>query len=190
MISKQPPFRIRFIVIVVFLSLATVAGQAAIEGLFSYESGTKYTYSYTINNTDGAFDISAFALEFNLIPDWNQDDTGIGGDVTVAPGWIAQAGFPTLGSSAQDMLSFSSLSDVLVGDTLGGFSFASSYAPGNVTCYEFSAFGDSSFGSVVGPVVPEASTVWAGILPTGLLGYHFLRAGLCTWAQASVNDKL
>ncbi|HXK21732.1 MAG TPA: hypothetical protein VMS55_03545 [Myxococcota bacterium] len=131
---------------------ASIIGSALDNG-----DGT-FTYSFTVANSSGDFDVSAWSLDLPFAaPDWDPFDTGFGGDVTVPDNWVAQPGTPVTGLFAQDFISLDPSSDVLVGTTLGGFSFKSSYRPGTVSYYEFSALGESATGSTTGPAqaVPE-----------------------------------
>ena len=118
------------------------------------------TYSYIVDNSAGASDIAAWSLEFGFAtPDWNQVDTFSGGGVKVPSlDWLAAAGTPVSGLSAQDFLALSPTGDVLSGHSLAGFSFTSQFPPGQVTYTEFSADGGSITGTTVGPMkaaVPE-----------------------------------
>jgi len=118
------------------------------------------TYSYKVDNSAGAFDLSAWSLEFDFsTPDWNQIDSAGGGDVFVPdPNWIAGPGIPLTGLSAQDFLSLDPGADVLIGSSLDGFSFTSHFLPGVITYFEFSATGESVSRTTLGPVssVPDA----------------------------------
>lgn len=133
-----------------------------------------YTYNYTIDNSLGAFDVSFFSLEFDYSifeRDWNPVNLLAGGDV-VTPlqdstnafdDWQAGDGVPVTGQFAQDFFAVGPLGqgDVLVGETLSGFSFTSSLGPGQVTVTEFGPLGQSSTGFTTGPVlfvVPEPTT--------------------------------
>ena len=142
---------------------ATVIGSA-----LDNNDGT-VTYSYEVDNSLGNFDISVWSLEFKIIPDWDQVDTLGGGDVEVPNlDWFADVGIPNVGLAAQD---FNSFDKIVMGDLLGGFSFTSSFAPGNVTYFEFGSSGESFVSTTVGPsvlAVPEPST-WA-LLVFGLIG--------------------
>lgn len=133
---------------------ATIIGSALDNG-----DGT-FTYSYTVDNSNGAFDIEAWSLEFFISPDWNLDDIFAGGDVGVPIDWFALAGIPTIGIAAQDFVSFPG-AEVFVGDApLGGFTFTSSQLPGTVTFFEFGQGGLSASGSAVGPTaIPEPGTL-------------------------------
>ena len=153
-------------------ALASVIGSALDNG-----DGT-FTYSYTVDNSLGSFDVSAFSLDLPLANhDWDPNDTGIGGDVTVPFNWIAAEGIPVTGLFAQDFISLDPSSDVLVGAKLGGFSFKSTLQPGTVTAYEFSAFGDSSTGSTTGPAraVPEPRAALVFSLGLLLVAFHLNR---------------
>ena len=142
-------------------SHATPIGLAVDNG-----NGT-WTYSYTIDNTGGTFDIVAWSLEFNFtsaLIDWNQSDTFSGGAVTVPDAnWIAQPGIPTFGLSSQDFFSLDPASDVLTGTSLTGFSFISAIAPGSVSYYlEFGANNESQSGFTVGPQASLSASVPEG----------------------------
>ena len=117
------------------------------------------TYSYVVDNSAGSFDVAAWSLEFGFpTPDWNQVDVPSGGHVTVpTPDWLADIGTPVAGLSAQDFLALAPGADVLVGNSLSSFSFTSRFLPGSVTFYEFSANGDFTTGTTLGPVaaVPD-----------------------------------
>jgi hypothetical protein len=154
---------------------AAVTGSAAANGLGGY------LYEFTVDNTAGSFDISAWTLEFPFAaPDWNQTDTFGGGDVTVPnQDWLAGPGTAVVGLSAQDFLSFDAASDVTTGSTLGTFAFTSAYPPGTVNYYAFSPAGASISGTVVGPVVP-ASVPDGGAGSAALLA---LALGACIAAR-------
>jgi hypothetical protein len=140
---------------------ATVIGSALDNG-----DGT-FTYSFTVDNSAGSFDVSAWSLDLpNAAHDWDPFDAGAGGDVTVPFNWIAGEGIPVTGLFAQDFISLDPSSDVLVGSKLGGFSFKSAFGPGPVSYHEFSAVGDSLTGSTTGPSSapvpePEAALVFS-----------------------------
>lgn len=143
--------------------LQTPLTKASVVGSVVDNLNGTYTYSYLVNNASGTFDIAAWSLDFPfLMPDWDTFDTGFGGDVSVPnSAWVASAGIPITGLSAQDFLSLDPSGDVLVGGSLGGFSFISAFGPGTITFHEFSAFGDSASGNTVGPAeiakaVPDA----------------------------------
>lgn len=143
-----------------------LSASGEIIGSFVLNGDGTATYFYRVDNRAGLFDIAQWSLEFEFAnPDWNQRDTFSLGEVTVPdPNWFADAGLPILGQSAQDFLSLDPSGDVLIGAVLGGFSFTSSYLPGAVTYYEFSALGESMSGTTIGPVavpvIPEAGG-WA-----------------------------
>lgn len=133
------------------------------------------TYTYEVDNTAGAFDVAAWSLDLPFAtPDWDQLDVLSGGGVGIPnASWFAAAGIPVGGLSAQDFVSLDAAGDVLLGTTLGGFSFTSSYLPGLVDYFEFSALGDSATGQVLGPAllpppaVPEAGGWLAGAMAVG-----------------------
>lgn len=112
------------------------------------------TYTYTVDNSAGTFDIAGWSLEIPLLhPDWSPTDQFSGGDVTVPnAGWYASEGIPSVGGwFAQDFLSLDPASDILVGDGLGGFSLTSSLLPELVPYFEFSADGLWAGGMTMGP---------------------------------------
>ena len=142
------------------------------------QNGT-YTYSYTIDNDTG-FDIFAFSLHFDIPAaqlDWHQVDVSFGGAVVVPPGsapnfetaWVAAPGVPFVGQSAQDFFAFDlfGAGDVLPGNTLGGFSFTSSFPPTQiVVSLESGPFGDSQVGTTVGPgLVAANNNPTIGLVP-------------------------
>jgi hypothetical protein len=133
-----------------------------------------FTYSYIVDNSSGSFDISILSLDLPIAtPDWDQLDQFSGGDVAVPDSnWFASAGIPVFGNSAQDFLSLDPSSDIGVGEVLGGFSFSSAFAPGQVWFHEFSALGDSTSGFTVGPVaIPEGETWLTMMLVIGAIPY-------------------
>lgn len=140
--------------------------QAIVIGTASPNPDGSYTYSYTIDNRFGTFDVISMSLEF-AVPafeiDWDQLDAPSGGGVSVPNlNWIAQAGFPTLGLSSQDFFSLVPLSDVRIGEILPGFSFVSRHRPGNIDYYiEYGSRSETETGFTLGPVyspvpVPDA----------------------------------
>ena len=155
------------------VSHATIIGAVVDNG-----NGT-FTYNYEVDNTLGTFDIAVWSLEFDIAPDWDQLDSLSGGDVDVPNfDWFADAGIPTSGTSAQDFISLDPFADVLAGDTLAGFSFTSSFAPGTINYFEFDGFGTSASSLTVGPtaagvVIPEPSS-WA-LLAIGLVSIMLKR---------------
>ena len=165
------------------LLTAALPLRAVILGASVQNPDGSYTYSYAVDNTAGAFDISYWSLEFDFAtPDWNQADTFGGGGVTVPSGdWFAMAGIPLSGGSAQDFLSLAPSGDVVAGASLDGFSFTSWFAPGAVTFSAFDPFGSASVqGSTVGPsaaaaTVPEGSGPYALMVAAFLAACAFLR---------------
>jgi len=158
------------------LTLTAPNTNAAVQGTATDNGNGTYTYDFTVDNSGGNFDIFAWSLEFNFgLPDWNQNDTPIGGDVTVPnSGWAAQAGTPTTGLSAQDFLSLDPSTDVLAGSMLSGFSFTSAFPPGEVSYNMFSPLGESGSGTTVGPAlvtgrVPDSGPGLVGFAVIGLL---------------------
>lgn len=153
--------------------LQTPSARAFVTGSVVDNLDGTYTYSYLVNNSAGTFDIAIWSLEFPfLMPDWDTFDTLSGGDVTVPnSGWLAGTGVPIAGLSAQDFLSLDPSADVLVGATLGGFSFTSAFAPGTIPFREFSALGDSASGTTVGPAerAPSVPDGGPGVVLWGLL---------------------
>ena len=142
-----------------------------------------YEYSYEIDNSAGTFDIFLFSLEFDFPVedrDWNPVDILNGGEVLTPlqsaadpfDDWAAVEGVPITGEFAQDFFAVGPLGegDVLVGESLGGFSFTSAFAPREVTFTAFSPGGASTTGLVVGPSsIPEPS-----IATFGLIAFVFL----------------
>jgi hypothetical protein len=137
-----------------FALLAQSTLGSVIGGYVDNGDGT-FTYSYLVDNTTGPFDISAWSLDFPFsTPDWDQLDAPSGGEVTIPNfDWSADKGVPVTGLSAQDFLSLAPAGDVLVGQSLSGFSFTSRFLPGQVAFLEFSANGASAGGSTVGPAL-------------------------------------
>ena len=159
------------------LLTAALPLRAVIVGTSALNPDGSYTYSYAVDNTAGAFDISFWSLEFGFAaPDWNQADTFAAGGVTVPNAeWLAMAGIPFNGLSAQDFLSLSPSADVVAGTSLSGFSFTSWFAPGMVTFAEFDPLGSAStLGSTVGPSSATAATVPEGSGPYALMAAAFL----------------
>jgi hypothetical protein len=159
------------------LLTAALPLRAVIIGADTLNADGSYTYSYKVDNTSGAFDISYWSLEFDFAtPDWDQTDIFAGGGVTVPDaGWFAMAGIPLTGQSDQDFLSLSASGDVVGGASLGGFSFTSWFAPALVTFEEFDAFGSASTqGLTVGPSSGAAAAVPEGSGPYALMGAAFL----------------
>ena len=159
------------------LGLTLAPAYGVIQSTYVDNGNGTFTYHYTVDNQAGTFDIASWSLDLGLAsPDWNQNDASLGGDVSVPnSGWLAFAGTPILGLSAQDFLSLDTSSDVLMGATLAGFSFTSAFGPGEVSYFEFGALSESSSGLTTGPVfaaVPDASNP----LPMGLAGLAFLAA--------------
>jgi hypothetical protein len=150
---------------------ATIVGSHVVNG-----DGT-VTYSYTVDNSGGLFDVSAWSLDFLFAtPDWDPFDVFSGGGVDVpAADWFASPGTPVTGLSAEDFLSLSPLGDVLIGGMLGGFSFSSSFLPGIVSYHEFSATGESNRGTTIGPTasVPDGGEWLALIAGATLVAFGF-----------------
>ena len=132
-----------------------------------------FTYSYEIVN-GGDFPIFQWSLVFpfdELQRDWDPLNVSLGGDVIVPLGdsgtffddW--EAGAPSIlfasGGFAQDFTTLSPLGfgDVLPGESLSGFSFVSSLAPGEVGFTVFGPGGESNSGVVIGPAIPEPSSL-------------------------------
>jgi hypothetical protein len=156
------------------LFVSPAAAPASVIGSALDNGDGTFTYSFTVDNRAGSFDVSAFSLDLPLAThDWDPADTGAGGDVTVPFDWIAGAGIPVTGLFAQDFISLDPSSDVLVGTTLGGFSFKSSLRPGAVTYYEFSGVGDSATGSTTGPATAVPEPRAALVFALGLLRVAF-----------------
>lgn len=143
--------------------------NAAVSVVVSGNSSTGFTYTYSVAN-DQSFPISQWALEFDIPEadlDWDRQDLSLMGDVTVplqdpmifTDDWAARPGIPVTGLSAQDFFASDDLGggDILLMETLDGFSFTSGFAPGPVIFREFGPAGQSSLGTVLGPVVPEPS---------------------------------
>ena len=158
--KHHTPKSLRITATAVLLSVWPVTSYGAISGSFVINGNGTVTYSYTVDNTAGAFDIAGWTLEFPFAqPDWNPLDAPAG-DVTVPnQHWVAGAGTPVTGLSAQDFLSLDSEGDVLTGSSLAGFSFTSAFLPGPVSYHEFSAVGDSENGDTIGPAVAPVDAV-------------------------------
>jgi len=141
---------------ILFASAAPSFG--VITGSYVVNPDNSVTYSYEVDNSAGGFDISIWSLEFPFAPpDWNQLDAPAG-DVTVPNlDWVALAGTPVTGASAQDFWSLGAAGDVLVNDTLTGFSFTSAFLPGMISYHEFSAAGQSASGQTFGPAVAPST---------------------------------
>lgn len=159
------------------LCISALPLRADIIGTSALNPDGSYTYSYTVDNTSGVFDISYWSLEFDFAtPDWDQADTFAGGGVTVPDAeWWATAGIAFSGLSAQDFLSLSPSADALAGASLGGFSFTSWFAPGMVTFAGFDPFASSSIqGTTVGPSSANTPAVPEGSGSYGLMAAGFL----------------
>jgi len=138
------------------LAGAAAPAGAGIVGSSAANGDGTWTYSYTVDNTAGGFDVAIWSLEFDFAsPDWNQVEMASGGDVAVPTGWIADVGVPVAGQSAQDFISLDPSGDVAVGAMLAGFAFTSAFAPGTISYLEFSGTGDEADGTTVGPSAPE-----------------------------------
>ena len=157
-----------------FLTAATPVFGNVI-GSFNLNGDGTVTYSYEVDNVGGSFDVAAWALEFGFpTPNWNQVDVFSGGDVTVPNvNWFADAGTPVVGQSAQDFLALSPAGDVVVGQSLRGFSFTTTFLPGTITYDEFSATGDSITGTTIGPIstVPEGDGPLEAIAFAGVMAF-------------------
>src|SRR5262245_46288065 len=136
---------------------AAAPAEAGVVGSSAANGDGTWTYSYTVDNTAGGFDVAVWSLEFDFAaPDWNQLEMASGGDVAVPTGWAADVGVPVVGQSAQDFVSLDPSGDVAVGATLAGFAFTSSFEPGTVRYLEFSGTADEADGTTVGPsAAPE-----------------------------------
>ncbi len=161
---KERNLLLRRCLIASALLLGQNAAFATITGAASANGDGTYTYSYTVDNSGGAFDIAAWSLEFGfLTPDWNQADAPTGDVQVPNSGWGAAAGIPVTGLSAQDFFTLSSNDDIKVNSTLNGFSFRSSFAPGTVSFTEFAeGTGDAISGSVIGPATMTATLPESG----------------------------
>ncbi|MBL9136360.1 MAG: hypothetical protein JNK85_10855 [Verrucomicrobiales bacterium] len=171
--SKGPVLQLA---VVCALLAGTCASRGEVVGSFVLNGDGTVTYFYEVDNRAGLFDISLWSLEFPFAtPDWEMLDTFSGGDVEVPnTGWFANGGLPVTGESAQDFLSLDPASDVLLGETLVGFSFTSRFLPGSILYREFSAQGESVSGLTIGPVittpVPEGEAWLAGLALAGVAG--------------------
>lgn len=173
--SPLSPARARGLVGALLLSFSACQVPADVVATFVVNGDGTVTYTYEVDNTAGAFDVAAWSLEFPFAtPDWDPLDVPSGGGVGVPNAtWFAAAGIPVGGLSAQDFVSLDATGDVLLGTTLGGFSFTSAYLPGLVDYLEFSALGDSVSGQVLGPAllpppaVPEAGGWLGGAVAVG-----------------------
>jgi hypothetical protein len=148
---------VRSIAVPCLLFAAVTPAFGLINGSFVVNGDNSVTYSYEVDNSGGSFDIAIWALEFSIVPDWNQLDAPFG-DVTVPnQDWVASAGIPASGLTAQDFLSLGAVGDVLINSTLSGFSFTSVFLPGPIEYHEFSATGESATGQTIGPAVAPAA---------------------------------
>jgi Ca2+-binding RTX toxin-like protein len=193
------------------VGIGASAALAAITPVFGNIVGSEsvnadgtITYSYSVDNGTGPFDVGAWSLEFGFpTPDWNQLDTFSGGSVGVPnANWFGDSGVPVAAQSAQDFVSLTSSADVSVGQNLSGFSLTSKFQPGTITYYEFSADGSFVTGTTIGPVaaasVPEGSgpieaiaflTVAGFAVGIRWLARERLRQGLeQRFASATVNE--
>ena len=157
--------------------LGAIPADAEVLGTYVVNGNGTVTYTYQVDNTAGSFDVSLWSLEFPFAtPDWNQLDTLTGGSVSIPNAhWVADAGVPVGGLSAQDFLSLDPAGDVVAGFLVGEFSFTSSYLPGPIAFFEYSPLGDFVTGTTTGPAIlpptaaiPEAGGWWAGVALTGL----------------------
>lgn len=172
-LSPLPAAR-KFLVTAGLLTLAVRNDAAVLVSVT--DNGGNWTYSYTVDNTVGGFDIALWSLELPVLPDWNQDDTGGGGDVAVPSLWLAGPGVPLLGVAAQDFISLDPTADVAVGSVLSGYSFTSALGPGSVTYFEYDPLGSTAAsGLTVGPVPEPQAAALAGafVLLLGALCRRF-----------------
>jgi len=174
-IMKERNGELRRFVAAGALLLAQHAAFATITANVADNGDGTFTYSYTVDNSGGSFDIAAWSLEFDFaVPDWNQLDVPTGGDVSIPNiNWSADKGIATPGHSAQDFFTFTSSDDVKINATLGGFSFTSHFSPGDILFSEFSEDGFfSNSGTVKGPssgtAVPDGG-MGVGLLALGAL---------------------
>lgn len=141
--------------------------------------GGVFGYSYELTNPSGGTEnIYDFGLFFQGTPD----------NVAAPTGWDFIAGLEFI-----DWFSVDPANDLLLGASLGGFSFESVVGPGEIVFTSLGAdalTGDAGFpesGTTVGPnpaAVPEPGSIW--LLGAGFVVLIVLRSRLnARWGQAS-----
>lgn len=174
--------RLCFLVVLLLASAVSGKADTILLGTVSFDPATNlYTYSYTIDNTNGPAPITGVRVRVDALPLSHSEPAGW----LYATNGVAIAGPPVnvMGRVVTwDSGNGSEIDGVPVGSILGGFSFTTPIAPLTTGQNNFFLVGLEfsggppefprivTFGNVVGPgqVVPEPATLL--LLGTGLAG--------------------
>lgn len=155
----------RSALVVTLLLLAISAKAAIVSGDYTYDSVTGlYTYNYTLDNTQGAGTISELSIlindtdaDFRLEPLGHTDPTDWEFGTAVS-GYIANPPYNMFGTFWSWYFIGPFGAGLPVGETLGGFSFTTEYAPSESTRNTYFVWsGDIyivEYGNIVTPAVP------------------------------------